>query len=179
MYQGDIITMVLERWPYHKLRQACLLFIKILERPAGDYGHFVLDSDERKFAESHFIPYIGRDEEEEEGGGGRREIRISYRAYFTEIYSLSNPNECTDEDVLKLRACFLIGLVYDVRIRRFCLLEHFIHDQIGSKPVDLIKLNRFIQEIEPLICSFLDCDITLDIMTNSAVDEWKKNFMFH
>jgi hypothetical protein len=73
MYQGDIITMVLERWPYHKLRQACLLFIKILERPAGDYGHFVLDSDERKFAESHFIPYIGRDEEEEEEGGERLE----------------------------------------------------------------------------------------------------------
>lgn len=172
MYQGDIITMVLERWPYNKLRQACLLFIKILERPAGDYGHFVLDSDERKFAESHFIPY---ERDEEEGG----EIRISYRAYFTHIYSLSNPNESIDDDVLKFRACFLIGLVYDVRIRRFCLLEHFIHDQIGSNPVDLVKLNRFIQEIEPLICSFLDCDITLDIMTNSAVDEWKKNYMFH
>lgn len=160
----DIITMILYRWPYANLVMVSHLFVLLLERPAGDYNQFILDSSERQFAESVIIPLD--------------DASLNYRAYYKSIYHYAQGNEFNDDIVLKLRACFIVGLVYDLRIRRFCLTNHGIHDKIGSKPTPKEKTFEFIEKIESLASSFLDGTLSIEVMTYTAIQEWQSNVLF-
>lgn len=165
MQHCDIITMILYRWPYTNLIQISHLFIQILERPSGNYKHFILDSEECEFADNTLIP--------------NHDTLLTYCQYYRTIYECANQEEFNDYRVLQLKACFIIGLVYDARIRRFCLTDHIIHDKIGSKPTNSEKTFEFIKKIESLVSGFLDSNITLELMTFTTIDEWQTNFLFY
>ena len=78
-----------------------------------------------------------------------------------------------------LRACFVIGFLYDTRIRRFVMAQHTIHTlYMRTRPPDPARICSYMREIEPCVNTFLAED-RYDIL--SMVDQcstvWLSRYM--
>ena len=105
----------------------------------------------------------------------------SFRHYFQLVYNTAlfhSEKEMSDQEkrldlMLHLRGCFLIALLYDIRIRRFVLSRHSIHyNYMHSRPPDTPLTLDFLSRIEPMIGAFLKEMTTLAIVTEDCINLW-------
>jgi hypothetical protein len=123
---------------------------------------------------------------------GDENHHMSFRAYYTLVYkealALSRQHAQFREDDYEvkrrhsrqlLRACFLIALLYDARVRRFVFSKHDIHYQyLKTHPPPLDKTRRFLSEIQPLVNATLGCALPLEEMCECSVKLWLTKYMF-
>lgn len=113
------------------------------------------------------------------------DVYISFRRYFTMVYrEASEAIETIDTVrhahlVLLLRACFLIALVYDPRIRRFVFSKHDIHyEHLETHPPSIKKSRDYVESIRASIDAFLNNTLSIDTMVEHAVESWCDKYMF-
>jgi hypothetical protein len=114
------------------------------------------------------------------------DVHISFRHYYNMVYREATKAITTIDDVLRrahlvmlLRACFLIALVYDSRVRRFVFGKHDIHyEHLATHPPPIKKSRDYTEGIRASIDDFLNNVISINIMVESAVELWCERFMF-
>lgn len=81
--------------------------------------------------------------------------------------------------VARLRACFMIGLTYDARIRRFVFSKHDIHyEYMKTHPPPLKKTNHFITRMQPLVDQFVQQLVDGETLADQACAIWISDYMF-
>jgi hypothetical protein len=99
----------------------------------------------------------------------------------------ATPEVMMDEDeeyrqthITKLmRACFLIGFLYDARIRRFVMAHHSLHTHyMMTRPPPVDKIRRFMAEAGPVVDDFLfGHRLTILEMIDQCVGIWLARYM--
>lgn len=141
--RDDFITMYLVKWPLSDLVRATSLLITIIN-----------ESNHHFASTTPFTYFIDG-----------REHTLSYRAYYNMLYeeallkcrdgSASEPD--TEEHTINLlRACFVIGFVFDERIRRFVMANHSIHtDYTLTRPPSRENASLFVNECRVHVEAYL------------------------
>ena len=105
-----------------------------------------------------------------------QEVDVSFRSFYTSYYKDSyqfiksrgstDNGECIkSEEILEneetyllsmLRGCFIIGFIYDERIRRFVMSNHSYHSNIFmTRPPNTEKAKQFVTRCRPIVDSFI------------------------
>lgn len=186
----DFLTMYLVRWSLTELIKATALLLDImrLDNPQS------LESD---FSDTAGISSVTE--------SGETKI-YSFRRYYEMVYSwaierqadlLETENEIKEEEeqevevtigvnekpvlsklhvINLLRACFVIGFVYDIRIRRFVMAQHSIHTlYTRTSPPTPERATAFMMEATPYVDDFLGGDrVSPSIidMVNEVIRRW-------
>lgn len=169
--RDDFVTMYLVKWSLPSITKATGLLINILNH------HDDASWYEAQFAHNTPISYVDTD------GTPRT---ISYRLYYNQLYESAvsrcrdgvGTGEGTDHIVSLLRACFIIGFLYDVRIRRFVMASHSLHkDYLYTRPPPKEKALLFVKECSESVDAYLtfgDEDEYANIlsMTSYCITTW-------
>jgi hypothetical protein len=160
------LTMVLVKWTVTELTQFTRLVVAVMNRRAD------LAFEETRFA----------DQTEVQADNDRV---ISFRRFYAEVLEgamePSPPEEAphvTEERRTHyrtvLRACFVIALVCDVRVRRFVMAHHDVHflSMLYTAP-NREETNNFIDQMQECVAAFLARQISLADVASSAVDLWR------
>jgi hypothetical protein len=162
----DLITLILIRWQFSRLVEWMALMNVLLNRREG------CDLEETYFSDSTEIDC------------GHR--TVSFRCFcnelFTNVSRISSTTTDTSEKVYYtnlIRGCFLVALVYDLRVQRFVMTQHDFHSKtLRSVPPERHKTNHFIETVMPWINDFLKRSLSMDLMTTRCVFLWSTNYLF-
>lgn len=113
---------------------------------------------------------------------------ITFCAYYTEIYreamdhasSSSEPTVwLTRYHCAMLKACFMVALTYDARIRRFVFTRHDIHyNYMRTHPPPVNQTSQFIREMQPLVNQFIEGSLGGEELAAHTSDAWLSQYMF-
>lgn len=127
----DFITLFLIKWPLSRLISVTgSLLLRLLGEGEEDDD----EGEEGRFANETPIHVDG--------------TVLSFRRYFSFIHASARDSGGENVHML-LRACFLIALVYDERVRRFVLAQHSWHLMQQTVAPDAHRAREFIVQIEP------------------------------
>jgi hypothetical protein len=170
----DLLTLVLQQWD-------CRALLHYMQH----YFTRVLNHrDPLDFAASLFA-----DTASIECGEGRE---LSFRLYCQEVCesaslfigttttTVAPASEETPDSIegqqhyIKLlRACFLLGLLYDSRIQQLVMGRHAInYECVRCRPPGRLKTNAFLGAIRPDCDAFLARELSLPLMCERALERW-------
>jgi hypothetical protein len=165
-HRVDLISLILVQWPFSELLTWMRLMTTVMNR-----------KENCKWDE-----FIFSDSTEIECGG---QETMSFRCYCNEVYrnaSSVSRDAVMDEKMYythAMRGCFLIAFLYDLRVQRFVMTDHFLHFQLLlSQPPARDKANHFMDSVRPMIDAFLDKTLSLNDATHQCVACWIDQ-MFH
>ena len=188
----DFISKMLVKWPFALLLEYSKLLVLLINRrsltPAGDslpqalssliYYKYPCEYRDTLFAQ---YTYLRRDEER----------ILNFGAYYTEIYKEAVEHARQPDETLRLypwltrhhcgmlKACFLVALTYEPRIRRFVFCRHDIHyDYLKSHPPPIEKSRQFIAEIQSYVNHFIEAEMAGAELATLATDLWLAQYMF-
>lgn len=117
-----------------------------------------------------------------------REDRVlNFCTYYTEIYKealdhashQASLKQLTGYHCSMLKACFLVSLTYDARIRRFVFSRHDIHyHHMHTSPPSIAKTSHFIEAIQSLVDQFISAQIGAHELSTYAINLWLSDYMF-
>lgn len=193
----DFISSMLIRWPFAELLQYSELLVLLLNRrilapplnvlpePVSSLIYYKYPCEYRNtlFASYTFMKKSASFDE-------ACERSLSFCAYYTEIYKEALEHS-THQDALKycpwltrhhcamLKACFMVALSYDARVRHFVFTRHDIHyNHMKTHPPTLPKSKQFIAEMQPLVNQFIESEIDGATLAKHATDLWLEECMF-
>lgn len=174
--KDDFITMYLVKWPLHDIVKATSLLIGLMNHQNETSWR------DDSFANHTPISYI--DDGFLHTVSFKRYYEMLYDSAL-EKYRLRVIEDAGVKDHLTslLRACFVIGFIHDVRIRRFIMANHSIHANYTlTRPPDPENANVFIYECTHIVNTYLsssDLDEHVNIL--SMIDQcsriWIHNCM--
>lgn len=155
----DMITAVLVSWSQPQTLCCAQMLLRIVEREAACHEHFVLDWGETRWAQETIIVCDGRE--------------LGFAQYWRLVCE-TEPRDPAHEQHLQtlLRACFVIALVYDARVRRFVLGRHHLHAALRCQAPDTADALRFCDAVRPLCEAFLLQRMEVGSLSESAIDAW-------
>jgi len=187
----DFVSSMLIKWPFAQLLQYSELLVLLINRrtlapplnllpPAVSsliYYKYPCEYRNTLFAS---YTYIRREEA----------YAPSFCAYYTEIYKEALEHS-THVDALKycpwltkhhcamLKACFMVALTYDARIRHFVFARHDIHyNHMKTHPPTITRTAPFITAMQPVVNQFLQAEIDPKELSTRATDLWLEEYMF-
>ena len=171
--RDDLLTMYLVKWSLPSMTKATGLFINILNH------HDEASWYEAQFANNTPISYV-------DNAGILR--TVSYRIYYTQLYESAvarcrDGTEGVDHLVSLMRACFVIGFIHDVRIRRFVMANHSIHtDYLHTQAPPKEKALLFVHECRDTVDTYLtfgdeDEESNILSMTTYCITTWIRSCM--
>jgi len=187
----DFVSSLLVKWPFARLLEYSKMLILLINRrtlapvnstlPAKvcSLVHYKYPCEYRN---TLFASYtmIQKDEDR----------YLSFGAYYTEIYKEAMLH-ASHEETLKhwpwktqyhcamLRACFLVALTYEPRVRHFVFTRHDIHyDYMTTHPPSINKTRPFIAEIQPYVNQFIESRLGATELATRATDLWIAEYMF-
>ena len=153
----DFITLFLVKWPLERLVSVSgQILLRLMDQEEGE-GE---TAGEARFANETPIRVDN--------------VVLSFRRYFSFIYTSARESQGSGNEHMLLRACFLVALVYDERVRRFVLAQHSWHVMQQAVAPDAHRAREFILQIEPHLGQMLadpDHSAILDV-TRWATDRW-------
>lgn len=161
----DLISLVLLKWQFSHLIQLLQIMVNIMNHREN------CDMDDFLFSD---ITEIQCDPSR----------TISFRCFCNELFAnASSAAKTTNVEEKKfyryhIRGCFLIALLYDLRVQRFVMSRHHIHNTMHSVPPERKRTNHFMDKIRPLVDQFLRHDMNLEDMTETCRNIWTENHMF-
>lgn len=184
----DFVSKMLIKWPFHELLETSKLLLILINRRLSPTAvpttippplHALLcykypcEYVETLFGEQTMILCD--------------DVYVSFRHYYNMVYREAKKAASGDalspehktHLVLLLRACFLIALVYDARVRRFVFAKHDIHYMhLETHPPSVPKTREFIGHIRTSIDAFLGETMPIDTMVECAITMWCEKYMF-
>lgn len=111
---------------------------------------------------------------------------LTFRCYCNEVFrnaSAVSPDAVMDEKLYyihAMRGCFLIALLYDLRVQRFVMTDHSLHSDVllSQRPVRQ-NANSYMDAVRPIVDTFLDKTLSLNDMTQQCIACWTTDYMFH
>ena len=161
----DVLTLVLQRWSLAQLLHYMAHYVLRVLQHRDD----PLDFDECRFADDTLVECSADHE-------------VSFAQYCALVcQSASAPADApagTDEGaerhyMMMLRACFLLALVYDTRVRQFVMGRHRInYVLLHCRPPGRLKTNAFIEAVLPALDAFLERRIPLTHAYEQCMQLW-------
>ena len=186
----DFVSRLLVKWPFGQLLEYSKLLILLMNRRsiapsntplspnASALVHFKYQSE---YYDTLFSTYTRLE---------REERSLSFQAYYTEIYkeavehashavAVRHLPSVTKHHCAMLKACFMVALTYDARIRRFVFTRHDIHyNYMKTHPPSVMKTSQFISEMQPFVNRFIECTLGGEELATHAIDLWRSQYMF-
>lgn len=192
----DFVSRLFVKWPFPQLLEYSKLLILILHRrsmcvdgssspPTSSTSlnaliHYRYPSE---YYDTLFATYTRL---------WRGERVLSFSAYYTEIYKEAlehsghlkksvgvNMSQLTRYHCAMLKACFMVALTYEPRIRRFVFTRHDIHyDYMKTHPPSVAKTSEFIAEMQPFVNRFIESSLGGEALAKYATDSWLSHYMF-
>jgi hypothetical protein len=112
--------------------------------------------------------------------------RVSFLTFFRSLVegvskppleNIQKQGEREEYEVMVMRACFLLALVYDQRAKRFFLTPHAYHPT-GSFPASSFKTLAFCHALLPATDDALACKISLAHLVEYSCSLWINEYMF-
>lgn len=200
----DFISSILINWPFAQLLRYSELLLLLINRrtlapplnllpaPVSSLIYYKYPCEYRNtlFASYTYIKKSSCSGGDDGDGYSDDNRSLSFCAYYTEIYKEALEHS-THEDALKycpwltkhhcamLKACFMVALTYDARIRHFVFTRHDIHyKHMRTHPPTLEKSKHFISEMQPLVNQFIESEIDGQTLSTQATDLWLERYMF-
>lgn len=198
----DFVSRLLVKWTLAQLIQYTKLLVLLINRhthkPSNSSAlpqrvsslvHYKYASEyyETLFADYTLMAYNrvaasewDIEEEEEEA----LNEMVPFRVYYTRVYreardALAQSSWLKQRHVLRLRACFMVALTYDARVRRFVFSKHDIHyEYMETHPPPFRKAAHFIERLQPLVNKFIRGEITAEALSHEAGFVWLTFYMF-
>ncbi len=191
--QSDFVTAMLVRLTFPQLIRYTKLLLIIMNRitfksPTDknlqQYDNLFhmqcnYEYNDTIFSEYAMLDYFGENDI----------IRVSFREYYNLIYQNAKkyiqrpPAEQTIEGRIhfarQLRACFLIALVHDTRIKRFVFSRHDIHyHYLRTTPTCSKKGLQFIEQCKQSVNRVFHNDLAILDMCYECVNRWDDEYRF-
>lgn len=181
----DLVSRILIKWPFAQLLKHSRLFVLLLNRrlpldtasPLPEHvSSLVYFRHPSEYYETLFADYTKVTCTAQ---------TLSFRAYYTLVYREATlaAAETTDHayHTARLRACFLVALTYEPRIRRFVFSNHDIHyEHLHTHPPPPQKTGHFIERLRPSVDEFLSSNVDHEAETfaTDASSLWLTEYMF-
>lgn len=183
-----MVSRMLVKWPFAQLVQHSKLLVLLINRRSampitaselpGHVASLVYYKHPSEYYETLFADYTSVQYADYQ--------TISFRAYYTHVYrQASQMVDGTDEDrayhTARLRACFMVALTYDARVRRFVFSNHDIHyEHMHTHPPPMAKTAHFIESLRPAVDHFLasNVDTQAEALADEAFSTWLTHYMF-
>lgn len=181
----DLVSRILVKWPFTELLAHSRLFVLLLNRripmplqsPLPDHvSSLVYFRHPSEYYETLFADYTNV--------MCTTSQSLSFRAYYTLVYKEATTMATVEErayHVARLRACFMVALTYEPRIRRFVFSNHDIHyEHLHTHPPPLQKTAHFIERVRDGVDAFLSSNVDYEAETFSATVSslWLMEYMF-
>jgi len=187
----DLVSRMLIKWPFAQLVQHSKLLVLLINRRSAmptaatttvlptHVASLVYYKYPSEYYETLFADYTNVQYADYQ--------TISFRAYYTHVYKEAAKMvvDGTDEDrayhTARLRACFMVALTYDARIRRFVFSNHDIHyEHMHTHPPPMVKTTHFIGCMRPAVDHFLtsNVDVQAETLAGEAFSTWLSQYMF-
>lgn len=155
----DMLSAVLVSWSQPQTLRCAQMLVQIMSREPACHKHYVLDWAETRWAQDTVIPCDGRE--------------LSFLQYWRLVCE-TEPRDPVHEQHLQtlLRACFVVALVYDARVKRFVLGGHHLHAVLRCQAPETGDTLRFCEAVRPLCEAFLEQRIEVGPLAESAIDAW-------
>lgn len=189
--QTDFITNMLARLTFLDIIRYTKLLLIIINRTEFTPNMKTQKIDRKPYIRHHceyydsaFADYAMLDYT------GENEImRLSFRDYYNMMYrnakqySLRNLEDQTREGrvslAIKLKACFIIALTHDIRIKKFVFRRHDIHfHYLNTTPTCSKKGIRFINDCKTVVNRVFHNDLSLVDMYNHCIELWEERYRF-
>lgn len=183
----DFVSRMLVKWTLRQLIQYSKLLILLINRRTAQPSECALPNriaslvhytQPSEYYDTLFADYTYLEHKEDE--------LLNFRAYYTLIYK--EAVEAVKESLLperrryhvaRLRACFMVALTYDARIRRFVFSKHDIHyEYMQTHPPPMKKTSHFIVTLQPLVNQFLQQLTVAETLSDQACAIWISTYMF-
>ena len=164
---NDLFSMVLVRWRYSQLLHFSRLILALLNYTDGEPHQF----------------------REQQCGAAAVELEqgvdcsVTLTRFYTDVLRFAEAETCDGEarDYYRalLRGCFLVALVCDIRVRRFCFTRHTVlaRRALHCTPVPTWKLAGFMAEARALTASLLEKQLSLRLLSDYAVQCWREDYL--
>ena len=181
----DLVSKMLVKWPFAELVRHSKLIILLINRrsamPATAteipshiaslvYYKYPSEYYETLFADYTNVQYANYE-------------TLSFRAYYTHVYreAMKAEDEARVYHTARLRACFMVALTYDARVRRFVFSNHDIHyEHMHTHPPPMTKTAHFLESMRPAVDHYLASNV--DVCAHELADEastlWLTQYMF-
>ena len=191
--QTDFITTMLVRLTFPDIIRYTKLLLIILNRTSfppkntttttkdnhGLYINHHCEYYDSAFADYAMLDYFGDNDI----------MRVSFRDYYNMIYKNAQQySQRKQEDqtregrvllAIKLKACFIIALTHDIRIKKFVFNRHDIHfHYLNTTPTSTKKGLHFIEACKIVVNRVFHNDISLIDMYNHCVELWEESYRF-
>lgn len=182
----DLVSRILVKWPFAQLLKHTRLFVLLLNRRLPrplesrlpeHVSSLVYFRHPSEYYETLFADYT--------------KIKctsqtLSFRAYYTLVYKEAMVTGATTVEerayhVARLRACFIVALTYEPRIRRFVFSNHDIHyEHLHTHPPPPQKTAHFIERLQPSVDAFLssNVDYQTEVFATDVSSLWLMEYMF-
>ncbi len=195
---NDFVSMMLLQWPLKLLIHHTKLLLTIINRnkyPSANspllqnptlnslvYFSYPSEYTETLFADYTIIEYGAETE-------GMPSTKQSFRSYYNTIYkeakrALHEKGEKMEHGerehyITLITGCFIVSLMYDMRIRRFVFTKHDFHyKKMNTVPSSSSKVNDFLKTVKQCIDDFLQRRIGMDVLYHYCIDIWTESYMF-
>ena len=175
----DFITAFLIKWSLRNLIKVTTLLLDVMNHVVDENhyeeSHFsnhtiihVTESETHSFADYYRMVYQSAVEKTKGGGAGDDDVVMDEEEEYRQTHIMK-----------LLRACFVIGFLYDARIRRFVMAHHSIHTRyMLTRPPHVEKIKRFMCEATPVVDAFLfESRVNILEMIDQCVGMWLGRYM--
>lgn len=194
---NDFVSMMLLQWPLKLLIRHTKLLLAIINRNkypsvnSPPLRHPTLNALVYLSYPSEYTETLFADYTTIEYGGGEEHppTKQSFRCYYNTIYkaakqALEEKGERMEQGERKhyitlITGCFIVSLMYDMRIRRFVFTKHDFHyKKMGTVPSSSSKVNDFLKTVKQCIDDFLCRRIEMDVLYEYCISIWTESYMF-
>lgn len=164
---SDLLSMVLVRWRYSQLLHFSRLVLAVLMY-TGELHQFA----------------------EEQSGAATVELEqnehssVTLVRFYSDVLKYAettgaSENEASDYYRALLRGCFLVALVCDIRVRRFCFAQHTVFERraLHCTVVPQWKREGFMAEARALVCELLEKRLSLRLLSDYGVQCWREDYL--
>jgi hypothetical protein len=166
-HRDDLISLILVGWQFSKLLEWMHLMTTVMNHKENRQWDEIIFSDSMEMECGH-------------------EETMTFRCFCNTLFhnastvSIDSPIAEKMYYMNSIRGCFIIAFLYDLRVQRFVMTDHFVHTDITvSVPPSREKANLFMDAVKPLVDAFINRTISMIEMTRQSIDCWKTNYMFH
>jgi hypothetical protein len=160
-----MITAMLHHWSWPQLLNGAQLLVLIQAHQTELRSHCIMDWEEARFALTTMIEWEPQSE-------------CCLQECLAGTVVRAQEDGESEELVTLLRACFLISLAYDERVRCFVMAQHDVHRRLHTHPPQPVKLEAYMLSLRPLVDVALARQISLHMLCEMAIAEWSSRFMY-
>lgn len=194
--QTDFITTMLVRLTFLDIIRYTKLLLIIINRTgfpsSSSSSPTTSDKKDRRLHINHHCEYYDSafsDYAMLDYLGESEIMRLPFRDYYNLMYknakeySLRKQEDQTREGRIllatKLKACFIIALTHDIRIKTFVFRRHDIHfHYLNTTPTCTKKGIRFIDDCKTVVNRVFHNDLSLVDMYHHCVELWEERYRF-